>query len=1156
MILKQKPLNIYSSSAGSGKTWTLTKSYLELVLKNPPRFRNILAVTFTKKATEEMKTRIVKTLYNLSLAPEKDMGPVLAQSLGLPASEIKSRASETLQLILHDYSAFAVSTIDSFFQSIIRSFARETDLGANFRLEMDQELVLDDVIKRLLIEIGPNKRLTDWLTDFAISKVEDAKSWDFDRDIRNLAQEIFKEKFKEFEDEIRSLPDSNLFFDKFKTDILAVAKTFESTMAHCGNQANAIFAKYNLSPDDFSNKGTGFGGWITRLNKRVSYDRYTPNKLVMKVLSKEGNPYAASSKRKHEIDAAMSGPNGLYAIGQRAADYYHQHITHYLTAQNVSNYIYTLGILADLAKNLEGYRKDNNVFLMSDASSFLHKIIDNNDIPFVFEKTGNQYQHFFLDEFQDTSALQWLNLRPLLENSLALGNRNLIVGDVKQSIYRWRGGEPDLLKNQVPEQMGPENTQILNLDTNYRSLKTVIDFNNSVFELAPRVLALDLIAKSGSDLMHNLAANLGNAYSDSFQKLSEGKNGGYVRVNFIDETSGLEEEMLEEDDETEEVYTGSDELSKSEKNRLTVQNILSRIPIEIENLLDAGFKLSDICILVRTAWQGSSIANAIMAYKNAATPEKVQKYGYDVISSESLYLNQCRSVRLIINALKYLLNTTDHLALASLILEYQRYVLQSNFEWSQLQELFFWLKMSTKNDEPLKLEKYNQIKQRLPQFLPADFISDSAGINKLPLYEQVETIIRIFGLNELNEDIIYLQAFLDEIFSYTRNEKGDLVSFMAWWNEKGARKSVQVPEGQNAIRIMTIHKSKGLEFKAVLVPFCNWLIPPDSLKNNILWADSTEMAAPFNSLSALPVRYSDKLSQTYFAPDYENELAASYLDNINLLYVAFTRAVQVLLVTAPLPKAKKDGSYPLRTVGDLLFQLCRFPNEEAEVIAGKETIFLNDAWDEESHCLELGNLVYHSEKEKEQAKKFAPYVFRSEKWRGRITIRPQSKGQLKEWLDPNFSDYWGEDRLDLQSGKLNLGVLVHDTLAKINTLADVPKVLSRIRATKSISSDEVSLLSDNLSRLFANPQVADWFSEGWLVKSEMEILQPTGEIRRPDRVLFKDNHAIVLDFKTGIRKDNHKAQVKEYCKLLMEMGSKSAEGYLVYVGEAEVKKVV
>ncbi len=505
----------------------MTKAYLLLLFENPFNYKRILAVTFTNKATEEMKGRVIKELFNLSRGLHSPYAEILQQEFQLSFHQLTSKSGNILHRILHDYSRFSVSTIDSFFQKIIRNFIKEAGLQTGFEIELDQERVLREAVDLLFHELEKDEQLLSWLTDFAFSKVEEGKSWNFRNEIFNLGQEIFKEEFKQHDHLVFQLLEDKLYLNQYQVKLSALQKSIEQEMSRIGKEALDLIEKSGLCNDDFSGKSRGVGSFFLKLaNGKIE----PPNQYARKCFE-ENSWYSSTSLKKNEIDNLVN--NGLAGLLEEAITFYENKIHEYQTVEQVTRYIYSLGILKDVRAKIRDYTDENNLFLLPDATKLLYTIIGNNDAPFIYEKVGTYFQYFMIDEFQDTSGFQWKNFLPLVKNSLATDNHNIIVGDAKQAIYRWRNGDWNILVNQLEEDF-PGMIENTVLGTNWRSKKNIVEFNNKLFEDLARNLHENFISGLTCDMYQGKLIK--EIYKESLQKVT-GKNsvGGFVQLDFIEE---------------------------------------------------------------------------------------------------------------------------------------------------------------------------------------------------------------------------------------------------------------------------------------------------------------------------------------------------------------------------------------------------------------------------------------------------------------------------------------------------------------------------------------------------------------------------------------------------------------------------------------------
>ncbi|WP_017731541.1 UvrD-helicase domain-containing protein [Nafulsella turpanensis] len=1108
---------IYRSSAGSGKTYTLTREYLTLALRAPQYFRSILAVTFTNKATQEMKTRIIETLHELAEGKKTPIQGELQEATSLPPDELQERAQKVLSAILHNYSYFAVSTIDSFFQTVIRAFAREVGLQAGFKVELEQDKVLEDLIDLLLKDVEKDRHLREWLIQYATDRVDEGYTWDIRQDIKNLANEIFREDFKRHERKLQEIardPNRFLFFLK---QLKELRESFEHRMKTIGEEALHIMDNYRLEVGDFSSGTSGVAGYF--LNILPDKGKYEPGTRARNALHEVEKWYTKTSKKKEVIEAAVLG--GLNEKLGQALDLFDTEYTKYNTAKQVLRFVYTFGILASLTDKLRQYREEHDLMLISDASVFLRDIIGENEAPFIYEKTGSAYQHFLIDEFQDTSGFQWDNFKPLVANSVATGHYNLVVGDTKQSIYRWRGGDWQLLLSQVERDIGLEQTKNVELSHNWRSCREIIAFNNQTFYHAAEMvkeLYIEQVADIGDEAEEQVllfdAGQIAEAYKDVFQHFPAVKGPdarcGHVDIRFLDKSGAVEET-----DEEEELEGGWKAHARQHMLRT------------VEKLQDKGYRLKDMALLVRTKGEGKELADALMEAEENKSSDC--PYHYRVVSNESLFLDSAASVCLLLNILRYMNNPQDVVARAAMIHDYQRYIRKN--EAQDLHQLF--------RNSGARENKYEQ-------FLPGSFLEKRTYLNKLPLYELMENLILEFELNKIKGEWAYLQAFQDAVLHFTKTERGDIDAFLEWWMETGYKTSVQLSESLDAIRIYTIHTSKGLQFKAVIMPYCNWKLDHNTQFNNILWTEAEQR--PFNKMEVMPIKYTGTLKQTIFRQDYYRELMKAYLDNLNLLYVAFTRAEEALFACLPLPTfEKKSGLAKATEINGLLYRLL-----SEQISIGEDSLrqqVVNELdfsqyWNAATHSFCLGELEQARHKEESsEVKQISLDHYFCQRWRNRLAVKKRS-GSLSYTKS-------GES-----AATLNWNETIQTVLVKLEYRSDLPRILDEVYFEGLISREEQEVIRQKIQAHFEQPLIGHWFSEEWQVRTSLPILVKEGFITRPDRVLTRDKEAIAIDFKAGEADEAHHKRVKLYTRLLKGMQYQQVKGYLLYLDSGEVVEVV
>jgi ATP-dependent exoDNAse (exonuclease V) beta subunit len=1056
-------LTIYSASAGSGKTYTISKEYIKLLLTEAQGHRHILAVTFTNKATEEMKSRIIRELHRLSKRENEQYARALSAETGLSVDVIPDAAQKALSHLLHDYSHFSVVTIDSFFQKVIRSFAREMGLHAAYTVELDQISILNEAIDVMIDDLDGNHFLKDWLVEWAKEKIEEGKSWNFKFDIHRLGQEIFAEDLKRIDVPLMDEITDRSRIEIFKKKLEKLLDDYLNHLQNIGKQAMNIMGDHSLSPNDFAYKKSGVGGYFEKLAERQNT---TINKHVQQAAEDINGWYSNKSHRKNDIRQAYN--DGLDMALQEAVAIQTHYVRQNATIRVILKQLNVLGIFSDLIAYVKQYTRDQNLFLISEASGFLKTIIADADAPFVYERVGDFYHHFMIDEFQDTSAIQWDNFRPLISNSLASGFPDWIVGDVKQSIYRWRNTDWKILSEQLENDMDARNISKKSLNTNWRSAPEVVHFNNAFFRDAVaqicRAFVLDeehLTADKA--FMDGLLADVVRAYSDCYQHLPENEPEqaeGSIHLSMIPQEKDEEEDWREK--------------------------VLDKLPEQIEALQEQGYRLSDIAILVRENKEAQEIANMLLRYRQTHPDSK---YRYDVLSNESLLIKNASAVKWLVAVLRFIVDPDDRINKAFLQHEQHHYLKDSRQAITDL---------TATNEDVLQQWR------------------------SLPVYELSDKLIQDNGLFLDASQAPFIQAFQDILLQYTRREATDLRSFLDWWEARKHNQFITMPDGQDAIRLITIHKSKGLEFEAVLIPFCEW---PLAKGGKILWCRPSE--APFNDMKLLPLRFESSLSQTIFDKEYFREKMMSFIDNLNLLYVAFTRAKKALFVYTPKPKKEE-----FTQVSDLISRI--FFQPIAQAVSDKKYIRLADYWQTENLNFVLGQLAPITTTQGNSVAEPATY------WEDTAQHRWAHVPHITR-----HGAYFGSQPVTVQMDK---GRLLHDIFRKIITTDDLGQTLNTMICEGKLPESERAQIVEVIHQAVRNPVVRRWFSGAVSVKTEADILLPDGAMARPDRIVFDKNKVQVIDYKFGEKESfNYQKQVRQYMTLLNRMGYANVEGFLWYV---------
>ncbi len=857
---------IYKSSAGSGKTYTLVLEWLAIVLPYPERFRQVLAITFTNKAAREMRTRILKALSELAEGKAIGIEKTLNERTGLSSTLIREKASQTLALVLHRFGEFSVSTIDSFTHRLLRAFSRELGLPDSFSVELDQEVLISEITDRLLDKVGSDTYVTDILSKFIESRLDEESNWRIENDLKGISALLFKE------DSIAALKSiENLGEEDFKKMIQVLIQNrihFEKEIESLARKCVSIIENAGLSPESFREKSRGIGAFFYKLASPLSkslIEKYFEYKIIQSTL--ENDDWISEKDKKynevmHVVDSGLR--NAFHDL--MAA--YNNGITDYNTACLIYKNIYSLAVVSQLAGLLQAWRVRESSLHISDFNKKIAEFVSEEDPDYLYWRLGDRYRFFLIDEFQDTSHLQWFNLFPLFENLLAGSDEDsalILVGDSKQAIYRWRAGNVELLEKIAPDSLQVEPSF---LDTNYRSGEHIVTFNNHFFSWA----------------IENLVPDewLGDIYKGLEQKIKPGMEGqGFVKL-----------ELFEKDNFKD----------------LTLSKTLDTLLKCNED----GFRNKDIAILVRTNTEGAEIARHLF------------EHNVPVISPDSLMLDSAPEVRFLLSCFRYLLQPHDAVAIAEIQAFYFGYILKNeNFA------------------EQINPEKGLS-------FLEKEVISPEKLL-QLPLYDLAQELIQVFKLE--SEGGAFLLHFLNVVHEFENKKLPDLSAFLEYWNEEGCKKSLALSEDEDAVRIMTIHKAKGLQFPVVLIPRANWAIVPKS--GSPIWGRTPTAIAGVSDTFVL--NFSKALGNSWFADEMQYENQMSVLDNINLLYVAFTRAESRLYIFIPKREKKNEE---IRSTDQLLqigfesgLNLTHLKNEDSIFFLGEESLQVNEEKSEQMETI-------------------------------------------------------------------------------------------------------------------------------------------------------------------------------------------------------------
>lgn len=1078
-----KPLTVYKASAGSGKTFRLATEYIKLLIRNPLGFRSILAVTFTNKATEEMKMRILSQLYGIwKLLPDSESYiSEVTTGLGIPRQAASRQAGAALSHLLHNYNCFHVETIDAFFQTVLRNLAREMDLTANLRIELNDWQVEEQAVDELIGSLNETSVILQWLINYIETNIDDNKSWNVIGQIKSFGRTIFKEHYKAASKDLDDRAAEPGFFSDYMAKLKSMRAETKKHMSSFADEFERITAEAGLTPASYAGKQRGICNYFNKLRSDDFSDANCMNATLAKCLESADNWAAKSSPDRAAITALAD--NALINLLRNAEDERPKQWRLYMSADVTLRHLDKLRLLNRIEATVRKLNSDANRFLLSDTQHLLHSLIKDTDSPFIFEKIGSRLEHVMIDEFQDTSRTQWQNFKVLLRECMSHATEdpntvsNLIVGDVKQSIYRWRSGDWRLLNNIEEQFPDPETSlETRSLRVNRRSERNIVDFNNAFFTTAARLEYETEQETNGSG-----AGELMAAYEDVCQDVPVQKASyGLVNITLFD---------AEEYDET----------------------MLNSIIDTVDKLVEKGANLSDIAILIRYNKHIPAIAGHFMMHR----PE------YKIVSDEAFRLDASMAVNAIMQALRTLNNPDDVLSKASLALTYQRKVLHNDVFESQI--------LNGKNTGRL-----------LDSFLPKDFISRKEAILKMPLFDIIEEIYSLFGLKEFDDQSAYLCAFYDYVQSFITDNTGNLDAFISEWDENLCSKTIQ-SDDNDGIRLISIHKSKGLEFDNVIVPYCDWML--ENTRGNTLWCMPAE--EPFCKLPLVPVDYSKKLTETIYAEDYKNEHLQNSVDNLNLLYVAFTRAAKNLFVMG-----KKGG---VRTRSALLNSCLP---EISALLEGSS--FAEGKEESDPTVFEYGSLYIG----KKQEAALSDNVFLAKVTKKNVPFKTFKASAEFKQSNKSHDFIENNDVKDEQKTYIKMGNILHNLFSKIRTTADIDGVIRQLEFDGVLYDDDITAarMRDTLTKRLSDRRVADWFSPRWTLFNECSILfidPNTSNMaeRRPDRVITDGTEMKVIDFKFGRPRSEYHDQVRQYMNLLKSMGYTNVSGYLWFVYSNEIVEV-
>jgi len=1034
--LEGSNFKIYSASAGSGKTYALAKTYLSLLLSNdsPIKFRQILAITFTNKAVDEMKTRILDNLFAFGQdqVPEKQKSlfQSLCDELSLTEEQLRNRSQLILKRILHNYSFFEISTIDKFNHKIIKTFARDLHLSQNFEVELNLDLLLEEAVGRLLERAGNDEKLTEVLIAFSLEKIDDDKSWNITYDLIEIGKLLFQENHSEHINPLREKSIGD--FQDIQKKIASESKAIEEKVKQLAQTALQEIESQGFEFADFS-RGTLPNHFI-----KVSEGFFDIKRLYANQLEKNLRENKKLLNAKDNRDSSVLASTVLvqYLLIKK-----NLHQLAYL--QNIYGNIVPMTVLNEIAKEIKNIELDRDIIPISSLNAILSKEIKNQPVPFIYERMGEKYRHYFIDEFQDTSKMQWENLVPLIGNALESEDEKhergslFLVGDVKQAIYRWRGGRAEQFLNLINGKSHPFVVQptIHSLDTNWRSYDEIVNFNNSFFtEMAPVL---------GNEDYRTLFLN------DSHQKTNN-KPGGYIQMSFLDA------DVENKDD----VYC--------EETLTSIQHIVSE-----------NHAYWDICVLVRENKKAMLLAD-FLAQQNIP-----------IISSEALLLSKNEKVIFLVSILRIFENAKDR-------------------------EAAYHILMYLSSDENGKHSFISKNLEQIDAFLASQYSFNINDLKGEPVLTILETAIVQFELYQ--GSVAHLSFLMDEVLDLEKREGPSVYAFLNYWDVKKESLSIAAPDGVDAVKIMTIHKAKGLEFPFVIFPFANAILD-DKRKKKKTWVPATTHDEALELDEFLINNRKDMLEYNEVAQQkYVAEEQKTLLDSINVLYVALTRPVKGLFVITETPKKDIASIEDAASYSELFQWYVRQKNIP----------------ENESGFYTLGTFP---------SKEMMVSSVESTENHIRYVTRP--KDDVGFTISTKSGRLWDDERMEA----IEMGNVIHFALSQIETINDVDAVLERLEIEGHFPQEAASDIKQKIMAVVNHPKLKGLFADNLQILNEREILTTDGRSLRPDRIVISGNEATIIDYKTGKPSPKHKEQIANYADILREMDFKIKQSVIVYIDQ-------
>lgn len=1031
------PFVLMDASAGSGKTRNLVKAVLtKLILREP--VRSILGITFTNAAAAEMKERLLAQLKTfVETGDKKD--PMLVEICAennLSIEEVANRSRDILQHLLHRYNDLSFSTIDSFTARLVRTFAKDLAMSENFDILLETDELLKETTDLVMDAAGTEPLITEMLVNFVEQKLADEKGWSIENALLEVAKKILEEKHREPLEKLRNL--DALALIELRKDLTQKIKEAEDLISETGEEALTLIESEGLSINDFYYAKLGPVNFFNQLKNGNIQNTIQKGSRLVTVLE-TGNWYG-SKLNPSQIASIDRIKSRLSELAIRGNELSIEHGPFILLAKKIIGNLYSFSTLQHLYNTLMLLQEQNNAVPLAIFNGIIHQKLKDEPTAYIYERLGERYRHFFIDEFQDTSRLQWGNLLPLIENSLSESGSALIVGDAKQSIYRWRNGDAEQFidLSQKAEQ-GKFNTSVggylHRLSHNWRSRANIVNFNNSLF--------VCLAKEMQGDAYQNL-------YKNAAQVAAKG-NGGLVELREFP-TDNYDEKAI------------------------------AQLLKDIERMRTAGYCYRDIALLVRNKVHGAQLVM------------ELSSRGYPVISADSLFVGNSYEGRLL-SALTIIPHFTNDKRyrwyLAEALMQLRLVKPDSTFAFAQ----------SLVDTHP------EQIIPEINKHLPGYAEACTGGLD---LYSFSRTMCRLAGFNMANN--AFVQTYLQAVQDFVIRWDGNAHEFIHWWQDKGHETPVLVSSGVDALQVLTIHKSKGLQYPVVIMPYVTWRLNDNRREDWIPLKDERfghldEFLIPLNKTDSVAIggAYEEKVKKL---------LSQEHFDAINMLYVACTRAIDCLIMYG-----KENSNIPTVFEEIKKFTQTQEENrvEEGFYVWGEETL---------------------PEKKQQESPSKKPFTTPNSPWQQKLRLATRSP---KNWhIQERTAREWGN--------------LVHFALAQITTRSSVPSAIEALKVNGDISDEEAQIIERKIEELMQNPDLAQFFDEDVMVYNEREIIIPAEKNKRPDRLVkTSDGRWLLADYKTGEKSDNHLDQLRKYSRFLAEAGLQVADAKLVYLAdEAEV----